>query len=414
MKVLWICNIMLPAIAKHLGRSHSFTGGWLTGLSEDLSKVESIELIVLFPTKEKDVRGKVDGFSFYGFDKVDCNNLFYDILKEEKPDVIHVFGTEFKHSLDMVSSCEKLGLLDKVVINIQGLTSVIAKHYTSGLPNKIIYMYTFRDLIKNDNIYNQMKKLKKRGDFEIKALKKVKHVIGRTDWDRACTSQINEKLNYHFCNETLRSVFYKKLWNYDDCDKHSIFVSQASYPIKGFHFMLQAMPEILKKYPKTKLYVTGKSPFSRTGLSKLKVSSYEKYIGQLINKYKLNNSVFFLGALNELEMCKQYLKSNVFISCSSIENSSNSIGEAMLLGVPTVSSDVGGVKNLMTHNVDGYMYQYDASYMLAYYICKVFSEPVYSTLLSKKAVCRAKKTHDRTINTSCLRNIYRNIMATDL
>ena len=43
--------------------------------------------------------------------------------------------------------------------------------------------------------------------------------------------------------------FYKHKWNIDNCDKFSIFMSQGSYPIKGLHLMLEAMPIILENFP---------------------------------------------------------------------------------------------------------------------------------------------------------------------
>lgn len=63
-------------------------------------------------------------------------------------------------------------------------------------------------------------------------MKKVKHIIGRTTWDKACTSQINPKTRYYFCNETLRKKIYKYEYSLEKCEQHSIFVSQASNPIK--------------------------------------------------------------------------------------------------------------------------------------------------------------------------------------
>ena len=35
-----------------------------------------------------------------------------------------------------------------------------------------------------------------------------------------------------------------------------------------------------------------------------------------------------------------------------------------MLGTPTVVSDVGGVKNMIDHEKEGYVYQHDASYMI--------------------------------------------------
>lgn len=74
-------------------------------------------------------------------------------------------------------------------------------------------------------------------------------------------------------------------------------------------------------------------------------------------------------------MKERYLKSQVFVLPSSIENSPNSLGEAMLLGVPCIASDVGGVRCLMTHSVEGLIYPADDPRLLAYDICEMFAHP---------------------------------------
>lgn len=172
--------------------------------------------------------------------------MLEQILNETKPDIVHVFGTEFIHTLIMINLCNDRKI--KSVISIQGLVSIIAQHYLIGLPALATYRFTFRDLIKRDNIIQQKNKYSKRGVKEVKALKMVENVIGRTTWDKACSTQINPGINYYFCNETLRSEFYNNIWKLDECEPHSIFVSQASYTIKGLHFLLQALPLVLKNF----------------------------------------------------------------------------------------------------------------------------------------------------------------------
>ncbi len=401
MKVLWLCNITLPEISEKLNKDKTNVGGWISSMASLLLEKDNFSLVYLFPNKGENIKGNINNLFYYGFDENNSYNTFDAILQKEKPDVVHIFGTEYAHTLIMVDACEQLNLLNKTVINIQGLTSVIAKHYYADLPSSVINGFTFRDFIKQDNIAQQRKKFEKRGIDEIKALRKCRHVIGRTTWDKACTTKINPKINYHHCNEILRKEFYKHKWNIDNCEKYSIFVSQAHYPIKGMHYLLEAMPHILSNFPKAHVYTTGPDLLNMSLKQKVKMNSYQKYLIKLIKKYNLENNITFLGNLNEKQMCEQYLKSHVFVSSSAIENSPNSVCEAMMLGVPTVSSMVGGVSTLLNHEIEGYLYQHNASYMLSYYICNIFSNSLLAQKFSSNSAVRAHKTHcvDEILNT---------------
>ena len=135
-------------------------------------------------------------------------------------------------------------------------------------------------------------------------------------------------------------------------------------------------------------------------------SSYVRYILNLVDKYRLKNHIVFTGELNEADMCAQYAKTHVFVSPSVIENSPNSVCEAMLLGMPCVCSDVGGIRDLMTHEEQGYIYQSSAPYMLAYYICDLFANDQKAIQFSEAAHERAKQTHDREANVKRTLEIY--------
>ena len=156
----------------------------------------------------------------------------------------------------MVNVCNREKI--EAVISIQGLVSAIEKHAFASLPFKAIYGMTFRNLLKQDNVAGLRRLYARRGKNEIEAIKGVKHVIGRTTWDKACVTQINPDVRYHFCNETLRQEFYKHSWSIDKCIKHTIFVSQGQSPIKGLHHVLEAMPIIVARFPNAKLVIAGK------------------------------------------------------------------------------------------------------------------------------------------------------------
>lgn len=246
-----------------------------------------------------------------------------------------------------------------------------------------------------------------RGEREIELLRNVKNVIGRTSWDEACTGIINHKRVYYKCNESLRSTFYSDQWNYKKCRPHQIFISQASYPIKGLHRVLEAVDLIKEQYPDLLIKVAGQDIFYG---NKIKGNTYGNYIQDLIKKYGLEKNIVFCGMMDAEDMKKTLLESNVFVSASAIENSPNSLGEAMLLGVPCVASDVGGCADMMEHKKEGFIYPFNESYKLAFYLCKIFENESLAENLGQEARKKALITHDKEKNNEILCRIYEEII----
>ena len=81
----------------------------------------------------------------------------------------------------------------------------------------------------------------------------------------------------------------------------------------------------------------------------------------------------------------------------------------MILGVPVISSDVGGIKNLMAHEKEGYLYQADAPYMLAYYVKRIFESKDSVLAMSDAARSKARVTHDSEQNFAALTSIYQDV-----
>ena len=412
MKLLMLCN-MKPAVVQEKLTGTKQGGLWVDHVLSALREQENLTIHVLCPG-EGEGAALDEGFSFSLFPLGQAHvyqrgleERFGKTLADFAPDVIHIWGTEYGHTLAMVNAAEKNGLLDRVVIHIQGLCSIYAGHYAEGVPRSVQNGYTFRDLLRRDNIRAQQEKFVLRGEMEVAALKKVRHVIGRTDWDEACTCQINPEARYHFGNETLREQFFEGAWDYSKCRKHRIFAPSCAYPVKGFHYLLEAFAEVVKNYPDATLAVTGKSYFS---VDPKRRGSYQKYLAERTRELGLADKIEFLGGLSAEGMKENYLAANAFVLPSTIENSPNSLGEAMLLGVPCVASHVGGVTTMMTHGKEGYIYQSTAPYMLAHYICKVFAMEDAAAELGRAAAAHARITHDPRKNLCDLLEIYREIV----
>ncbi len=417
MRVLWVCNIMLPKIARALGRDAEPVGGWMSGLLDALEGSGTVIGVAYPSVGTETVQGMAGDTAYYSFCQPSPVLLSYDagvearlrgIIEAFQPDLLHIFGTEYVHSLAAVRA---FGRPERTLIGIQGVLSAYAEHFMADVPLWVQKGRTFRDIVKRDNLIHQRESFLIRAKFEREALQRTGHVLGRTDWDKACTEQINPRARYHFGNEVLRDSFYESEWEWERCEKHSLFVSQGSYPIKGLHYVLKALPRILEHYPDAKVYVAGGDITKKETLQdRLRMSSYGKYICRLIEENGLEGHVEYTGFLDEAEMKERFLRSHVFVSPSSIENSPNSVGEAMLLGMPVVVSDVGGVKNLLTHEREGYLYQADAWYMIAYYVNKVFARENEIKAMGAAARRRAQATHSREENSRALLAVYEELM----
>ena len=416
MNILWIANSLLPEAESQLGGNKEIkgTGGWVFTLANGLIENEGINISIaaITPIVKKLTVVKGKRITYYAIPyegDVTYHNNYEKAYKEicdiEHPDVIHIHGTEYPHSLAAINACGP----NKTLVSIQGMVSVYAPYYMGGIsPKEARSCFTFRSLFR-PSLMAEQREMKKRGLFEIETLKKAKYVTGRTSWDRENTWAINPNAVFLNCARILRDEFYKDEWIYGKCSPHSIFLSQAGYPLKGLHKVIDAMSIVMKIYPDVQLRVAGHDiTFSDASFKdRLRISSYGKLIRRKIRDYHLENNVKFTGPLNANGIKAECLRSNVFICPSSIENSPNSLGEAQILGVPCIASYVGGSMDMMRGDEDN-LYRFEEVGMLAAKICAIFekgSEIDTSTMRDL-----ARKRHDKETIVQEQLNIYKRII----
>ena len=414
MKLLWLCNNAPGVIRSHISGKEMSGVNWVDHVLSGLRQQGFTVRVLYRGTGEP---GIIDDTCSYAAISVTPEQIYVPELearfREEirtfQPDVIHSWGVEYHHALAMVNAAEAEEMLPHMVASIQGLCRFLAEHYTDGIPGKVCKSTTFRDFLRKDNILQQQEKFVLRGTLETKALEKLYHVIGRTDWDRGHALEINPNIQYHFCNETLRETFYEGRWAYERCQKHSVFASSCSYPIKGFHYLLEAFSRVVKVYPDATLTVTGRSFLSSDLKDKFRESSYEKYMRRLAKQYGLTEKITFLGKLSAEGMKQAYLDANVFALPSTMENSPNVLGEAMILGMPSIAADVGGVRNLMHHGSEGILYPSGDVNALEEGILELFAMEDRAEALGETARSHALQTHDPEKNLQDLICIYNKI-----
>ncbi len=406
MRLLWVCNVPPGVIC-------GGSGLWMDHMLAELRQREDLTIHILARAVSAGAGTVDERLSYCLFEEPvqhayasNLEVLFRQEVLSFRPDVVHIWGTEFGHTLAMTRVCRKLGLGQKCVISIQGLCGIYAPHYAEGVPYRVQRSATLRDFLRRDNILRQQKKYALRGEMEAEALANCRHVIGRTHWDEACMRLLAPRAEYHFCNETLRPNFYRGQWAYATCKKHRIFTSSMATPVKGFHYLLEAFRLVLRSYPDATLAVPGESFLELSPRQKLLQQSYHHYLARLAKKYGVAEKIEFLGHLSPEKMQQAFLDSHVFVLPSTIENSPNSLGEAMLLGLPCVAADVGGVTTMLRSGREGYVYPSTAPYMLADSICRIFRMEDQAASLGQAAREHALQTHDPQSNLSTLEAIY--------
>lgn len=107
-------------------------------------------------------------------------------------------------------------------------------------------------------------------------------------------------------------------------------------PLKGHHLIIEALIDL----PGCELLIAGAGP-------------EELKLKQLAAKYSLDNKVFFLGSLNQVDLQKYYSASDVLVLASESEGWANVLLESMACGTPVVATNVGGASEIVQTETAG-------------------------------------------------------------
>lgn len=135
-------------------------------------------------------------------------------------------------------------------------------------------------------------------------------------------------------------------------NKTDIILLMASdiYPPKGQYDLLQTFKIILKHTNKLHLLLAGRPQIGLVGSQ-----NYYNDIKEYIITYKLNNNVHLLGWRDDMPDLLYH--SDIYVSTSYSEGLPDSVREAMKYSKPVVATDVGGTSELITNDLNGYLFE---------------------------------------------------------
>ena len=145
-------------------------------------------------------------------------------------------------------------------------------------------------------------------------------------------------INLTAFNSVERDYDFRRQYAADN-EKIILYVGRLVYE-KGIQHLISAMPKILNGYNDAKLVIAGKGGM----IDELKAQ---------VDSMGIGNKVYFTGYLNAKQVQKMYKCADIAVFPSTYEPFGIVALEAMLAGVPTVVSDVGGLNEIVEHGVDG-------------------------------------------------------------
>lgn len=395
MRILWFTNT--PSLYKKNIKGYN-GGGWIESLEQIISNTNDIELAVsffhpdnCFKIKEAKTtyypiplyNSKFKKLKHYIFHKK-CDdievNYYLKIIEDFKPDVIHVFGSE--QSFGLVTLYTKT----PVVIHLQGILNPYLNAYYAPGSNQynLIKQNIFKPL-KIINLLRVMKIFEYNTKREAIILKNCKYYLGRTAWDKNVTSLYAPESTYYYCSEVLRDVFYNaKPWQRSEQTNLILVSTITKTSYKGFDLILKTA-KLLKELSEI--------DFEWNVFGIYDYKEWEKKLG--INCSEVN--VFLKGVANSETLVRNIQAGGIFIHPSYIDNSPNSLCEAQLIGIPVISTNVGGISSLIENEETGLLVPANDPYTLVAGIIEIKTNKEKAIRLGKNARTEATLRHNKQI-----------------
>jgi len=395
MRVLWFANTPANAI-EYFNKELKGTGSWLKALDEELQN--HVDLHIAFHNsyynhttfKYKNTTYhpiKIYKNKFHKYWSIFTNkvidkefkNEYLKIIDEVKPDIIHIHGTEnpFGCIIDETDI--------PVVVSIQGVLTIISHKYCSGIESKYLSVSKRKKIFFRDNFKKSYFNMKRMAKIERSTLVKCKYIFGQTDWDKRVSRILAPNSFYWRLDRIIRSEFYQHEWEYKSNKNFKIITTISNNFYKGFETLCLSLNELNNIGFNCEWNVAGISE------NDLIVKVVKK---KLDSKYPKDNLVL-LGNINEKELIEELLDSNLFVMTSHIENESNSLYEAMILGLPCISSFVGGTGSTIKDCYNGILIQDGDPWVLAGAILELYNDKEKAILLGQNARETALKRHDK-------------------
>lgn len=175
----------------------------------------------------------------------------------------------------------------------------------------------------------------------------------------------------------VHQVFYEKQFKKKiRVKENQIFFNAWMAPHKGPHVVVRAMAEVVKKIPEAKLN------FETKVLDPL----YEKKIRQMIKDLGLEKNIFLFERKTVDDYLENIAQASVVVVAEQWENmASTTLSDAMSLGRPIVTSNIGGLPEMVRNEKGGLTAQPNDSQDFAQKIVQLLEKPKLGERFGRQA-----------------------------
>lgn len=382
-------------------------GGWIESAERVVREDKEIELAVSFNLNGQPFKVIQNGVCYYPIADIPTSKFQYYhnlllgnkhserkswdywlekykcIIDDFRPDLIHIWGSESTYGL--VYKITDI----PIVLHIQGIMNPYMNAYLPPLVSWKEYIRQSVSLKRVKDLIAEVKLWKLSCYREREIISGIHNYLGRTTWDERTIHVMNPSSKYFHVDEILRDSFYNNFER--SLPKKLTIVTTISNPLyKGFDLVLKSA-KILKENLKL--------DFEWLCYGNINPQFIEHIVGIRHD----NVNVKLMGVASQEQLVRTELNATLYFHPSYIDNSPNSLCEAQMLGLPIVSTNVGGISSLIDDGETGYLIPSNDPYQAAYLIEKLYIDKELNITLGKKGQDIARKRHNKeTINNQIL------------
>jgi glycosyltransferase involved in cell wall biosynthesis len=415
MRVLWLAPAQLPAVT---GTASMAFGGWLEGLRSALERYEpDVELGVVsrgWITHEPLRSGNATYFSLpasgprtrlgravsaWQNNVVSSEGVHraVEIARHFRPDIVHLHGTE--HYLGLAA----LQLETPCVATLQGIATVCESFMRDALPwSEIARSVPTPAFLEGWSTLHYYMGMKAAARVEARIIPNLQYFMGQTDWDRTVLKFLNPAADYFECSRALQADYYTTEWQGPSTRNATIVCVSSPMPYKGVDTLLEGV-HLLRQVRRQRFHVRITGAFPGSNLWPM--------LSRLVRRLQLEDIVTWVGPLGAAEVAAELSRATLFVMPSHIENESNSLIEAMLVGVPCVVAAVGGVPSVVRDGVDAVLYHDSDPFALAGAMDRLLTNADLAHSLGEKARIHALEKFDPEACARRTRAVYEQVLA---